>query len=104
MKKLPRKARKRTGKPDRVSAHRGSTEEDRPRPRFSRELFVLYEEYAVVVHDKPAGLLTVPVKGLDTPSALSLLAAKLKLKRQRALIVHRINRFASGALDRKSVV
>ena len=52
----------------------------------------------MVVLDKPAGLLAVPIKGSDTPSALSLLAAKLKLKRQRALVVHRIDRFASGAL------
>jgi 23S rRNA pseudouridine1911/1915/1917 synthase len=93
MKKLLRKARSRTGKPDRVSAH-----EDRRRPRFSRELSVLYEDDAVVVLDKPAGLLAVPIKGSDTPSALSLLVAKLKLKRQRALVVHRIDRFASGAL------
>jgi len=98
MKKLPRKARSRTGKPDRVSAHRMSAQEDRRRPRFSRELSVLYEDDAVVVLDKPAGLLAVPVKGSDTPSALSLLVAKLKLKRQRALVVHRIDRFASGAL------
>jgi 23S rRNA pseudouridine1911/1915/1917 synthase len=59
---------------------------------------VLYEDDAVVVLDKPAGLLAVPIKGSDTPSALSLLVAKLKLKRQRALVVHRIDRFASGAL------
>src|ERR1700721_3075180 len=93
MKKRPRKARNRIGKPDRVSAHK-----DRRRPRFSRELSVLYEDDAVVVLDKPAGLLAVPTKGSDTPSALSLLVAKLKLKRQRALVVHRIDRFASGAL------
>src|ERR1019366_7071851 len=93
MKKLLRKARSRTGKPDRVSAH-----EDRRRPRFSRELSVLYEDDAVGVLDKPAGLLGVPIKRYGTPSALSLLVAKLKLKRQRALVVHRIDRFASGAL------
>ena len=98
MKKLPRQARIRTGKPDRLSALRLSAQEDRRRPRFSRELSVLYEDDAVVVLDKPAGLLAVPVKGSDTPSALSLLVAKLKLKRQRALVVHRIDRFASGAL------
>ncbi|MGB8775851.1 MAG: RNA pseudouridine synthase, partial [Terriglobales bacterium] len=40
----------------------------------------------------------MPIKGADTPSALSLLAAKLRPKKQRALIVHRIDRFASGAL------
>src|SRR6202795_4534595 len=93
MKKLPRKARTRTGKPDRVSAH-----EDRCRPRFSRELSVLYEDDSVVVLDKPAGLLAVPIKGSDTPSAWSLLAEKLEPKRQKALVVHRIDRFSSGAL------
>src|SRR5580658_11096604 len=93
MKRLPRKARSRRGKPDRPSAHK-----DRRRPRFSRELSVLYEDDAVVVLDKPAGLLAVPIKGSDTPSALSLLAAELKLKREQASIVHRIDRFVSGAL------
>jgi 23S rRNA pseudouridine1911/1915/1917 synthase len=59
---------------------------------------VLYEDDAVVVLNKPPGLLAVPIKGSRVPSALSVLAAKLKLDRQRALIVHRIDRFASGAL------
>jgi 23S rRNA pseudouridine1911/1915/1917 synthase len=111
MKKFPRKARSRKEKPDRASAHRGATEEDRRRPRFSRELSVLYEDDAVVVLDKPAGLLAVPIPGSHTPSAWSLLAAKLQLKKQRALIVHRIDRFSSGALlfaktspDRSSLV
>ena len=93
MKKLPRKARHHPGKPD-----RGSVSEDRRRPRFSRELSILYEDDAVVVIDKPAGLLAVPIEGSDAPSALSLLIARLKPKRQRALIVHRIDRFASGVL------
>jgi 23S rRNA pseudouridine1911/1915/1917 synthase len=93
MKKFPRKARRHTGKPD-----RGSVSEDRRRPRFSRELSVLYEDDAVVVIDKPAGLLAVPIEGSNAPSALSLLIARLKPKRQRALIVHRIDRFASGIL------
>jgi 23S rRNA pseudouridine1911/1915/1917 synthase len=93
MKKFPRKARRHTGKPS-----RSSVPEDRRRPRFSRELSVLYEDDAVVVIDKPAGLLAVPIEGSDAPSALSLLIARLKPKRQRALIVHRIDRFASGVL------
>jgi 23S rRNA pseudouridine1911/1915/1917 synthase len=93
MRKFPRKARTRTRKLDRVSGH-----EDRRRPRFSRQLSVLYEDDAVVVLDKPAGLLAVPIKGSNTPSAWSLLAEKLELKRQKALVVHRIDRFSSGAL------
>lgn len=68
------------------------------RPRFSRELAILHEDDAVVAVNKPAGLLAVPVPGSDAPSALSLLSEDLKLRRQRALVVHRIDRFASGAL------
>jgi 23S rRNA-/tRNA-specific pseudouridylate synthase len=59
---------------------------------------VLYEDEAVVVLDKPAGLPAVPVPGAETPSALSLLSASLKAKRQRAHVVHRIDRFTSGIL------
>jgi 23S rRNA pseudouridine1911/1915/1917 synthase len=98
MKKSPRKHYGRTGKPGRVSARRRSTEEDRPQPRFSRQVSVLYEDDAVVVLDKPPGLLAVPIKGSRTPSALSLLAASLNSQGERALIVHRIDRFASGAM------
>lgn len=93
MKRLPRNARKR-----KRSLDRAPDREDRRRPRFSRELSVLYEDDAVVALDKPAGLLAVPIKGSDTPSALSLLSARLKPKRQRALVVHRIDRFTSGVL------
>ena len=106
MKKHSGKAGPRSGKPDRFSAH-----EDRRPPRFSPEISVLYEDDAVMVLDKPAGLLAVPIKGSATPSALSLLSARLKLKRQRAFVVHRIDRFTSGILlfaktrpDRDSLV
>jgi len=93
MRKPPRNSRKRAGKP----GHNAARQDRRP-PRFSREVPVLYEDDAVVVLNKPAGLLAVPIKGSDTPSALSLLVASLKSKRQRALVVHRIDRFASGIL------
>ena len=67
-------------------------------PRFSRELAILYEDDAVVVVNKPAGLLAVPIPGSDAPSAMSLVSQHLKPRRQSALIVHRIDRFASGVL------
>jgi 23S rRNA pseudouridine1911/1915/1917 synthase len=71
----------------------------RPRqPRFSRDVAILYEDDAVVALDKPPGLLAVPIQGSDAPSALSLLAAELRARRQRAFMVHRIDRFASGIL------
>ncbi|HEX4603445.1 MAG TPA: pseudouridine synthase [Candidatus Angelobacter sp.] len=94
MKKPPRNSSRRpVGGQGRGAAREGT----RP-PRLSREVSVLYEDDAVIVLNKPAGLLAVPIKGSDTPSALSLLIAELKPKRQRALVVHRIDRFASGIL------
>ena len=86
LKKLPRKRSSNSGAPPR-----------RP-PRFSRELAIIYEDDAVVAVNKPAGLLAVPVPGSDSPSALSLLLHALEPRRERALVVHRIDRFASGVL------
>lgn len=59
---------------------------------------MLYEDDALVVVDKPAGLPAVPIRGSRTESALSLLSARLKQMRQRAFVVHRIDRFTSGIL------
>jgi 23S rRNA pseudouridine1911/1915/1917 synthase len=67
-------------------------------PRFPREVAVLYEDDAVIVLNKPAGLPAVPIPRSSTPSALSLLTDALRLARQRALVVHRIDRFTSGIL------
>jgi len=86
VKKLPRKRRTSSG-----ARHRRL-------PRFSRELAILYEDEAVVAVNKPAGLLAVPAPGSDAPSALSLLKQDLKQRWQQALVVHRIDRFASGVL------
>jgi 23S rRNA pseudouridine1911/1915/1917 synthase len=75
----------------------GSRSGRRP-PRFSREIVVLYEDDAVVAVDKPAGLPAVPIKGSDAPSAWSILSEEMKRQRQRAFVVHRIDRFTSGVL------
>jgi 23S rRNA pseudouridine1911/1915/1917 synthase len=80
MKKLPPKGGRRLRKQDR------------------HQLRVLYEDDAVVVLNKPAKLLAVPADNSDIPSALSLLSAELKSRRQRAFVVHRIDRYTSGIL------
>jgi len=112
MKRSSRNARNRKGKPDRSDRgpdhglNRGAARqirreerhEARRQPRLSREVAVLYEDDAVILLNKPPGLLAVPIKGSSVPSVLSLLIAELKPRRQRALIVHRIDRFASGIL------
>ncbi len=86
MNKLPFKGGRRSGK------------QDRRNPRFSEQLVMLYEDDAVVAVNKPARIPAVPVKGSDTPSAWSLLSAELKPRRERAFVVHRIDRFTSGIL------
>src|SRR4051812_24181665 len=72
----------------------------RPGKRDPREprLAVLYEDDAVLAIDKPAGLAAVPVKGSGMPSAWSMVAGELRRKRQRAFVVHRIDRFTSGVM------
>lgn len=78
---------------------KGSQRKANPhRPRLSRELTILFEDDAVVAVNKPAGLLAVPFKGSDAPSAFSLLSAELRSRRQRTFIVHRIDRFTSGII------
>ncbi len=72
--------------------------QDRRQPRFSRDLSILYEDDAIVALNKPAKLLAVPAENSSASSALSLLSAELKHKRQRAFVVHRIDRYTSGIL------
>jgi 23S rRNA pseudouridine1911/1915/1917 synthase len=91
--------KKRFGKTRSAGKHGKSSPQGHERPqRFTREISVLYEDDAVIVINKPPGLLSVPIKGAKTPSAVSMLDESLKSKRQRALIVHRIDRFVSGIL------
>ena len=61
-------------------------------------LQVLYEDDAVIVLNKRARLLAVPADDSDAPSALSILSAALKERRQKAFVVHRIDRYTSGIL------
>ena len=66
--------------------------------RLSRELAVVYEDDAIMIVNKPAGLLSVPIEGSSAPSVQSLLSSEMKSQGQRALVVHRIDRFTSGLL------
>jgi 23S rRNA pseudouridine1911/1915/1917 synthase len=59
---------------------------------------IIYEDSDLVVVDKPAGLLSVPVTGSTVPNALALTNKILSRKHERAFIVHRIDRYTSGLL------
>jgi 23S rRNA pseudouridine1911/1915/1917 synthase len=91
--KKPRKPAHRNPRPNRALSR-----DDKPQIKFPRQVFTLYEDDALIVIDKPPGLLAVPIKGSHTPSALSVLTEGLESRRQRPFVVHRIDRFASGAL------
>jgi 23S rRNA pseudouridine1911/1915/1917 synthase len=62
------------------------------------ELQIVFEDDVLLVVNKPAGLLTVPLPNRDrTPSVLSLLEEHLRGHRhRRPCVVHRIDRDTSG--------
>lgn len=59
---------------------------------------VLFEDRFLLAVQKAPGLPSVPIRGSDVPSALSLAAQLLDRKKQHPYIVHRIDRFTSGVL------
>src|SRR5262249_46389777 len=61
------------------------------------DLRIVYEDDAIVVLNKPAGLLSVPLPGRDEDSVYEELARYLRRRgRRRPIIVHRIDRDTSG--------
>jgi 23S rRNA pseudouridine1911/1915/1917 synthase len=85
-----------SGRPE-TRRHSSGRPNRRP-PRSSLELRVIYEDDAVVAVDKPAGLTATPVEGTGLPSAFALVAEEMKRQRERAYVVHRIDRFTSGVM------
>jgi len=75
----------------------GSARRRTLRPVRSGDLAILYEDDAVVVVNKPPGLLTVPLKRRsDAGSVEQALVEHLRTRRRRPLVVHRIDRDTSG--------
>jgi 23S rRNA pseudouridine1911/1915/1917 synthase len=77
---------------------------DRPgsakaRPRASRvgDLQILYEDDALLVVNKPAGLLAVPLeRKREAPSVYEQLEDHFRSRRRKPFVVHRIDRDTSG--------
>jgi 23S rRNA pseudouridine1911/1915/1917 synthase len=76
----------------------GSSRKLSQRPSRRGELSIVHEDDAIIVVDKPAGLLTVPLpRQEDAPSVEDLLEDHLRSKgKRRPLVVHRIDRDTSG--------
>jgi 23S rRNA pseudouridine1911/1915/1917 synthase len=82
----------------RVWADRPGTSRSGFRPRKAGELEILYEDESLLVVNKPAGLLVVPLPRRDgTPTVYDQVQHHLRPRgRRRPLIVHRIDRDTSG--------
>jgi 23S rRNA pseudouridine1911/1915/1917 synthase len=81
---------------DRVTVAR-----DRPAPagRSGAGLAIVHEDDALVVLDKPPGLLTVATEGEKADTAFARLRANLAARRAgRPFVVHRLDRETSGLL------
>ena len=65
--------------------------------RGAKNLQIVYEDDVLVVIDKPAGLLAVPLERQeDAPSVYQLLTEHLRPRKRRPFVVHRIDRDTSG--------
>ena len=74
----------------------GSANPRRSAGRFGA-LRVVFEDESLIVVDKPAGLLSVPLeRNPGVPSVFDLVEAHLRSHRVRPLVVHRIDQDTSG--------
>jgi 23S rRNA pseudouridine1911/1915/1917 synthase len=87
-----------TGDRVRVWADRPGTSRSGFRPRKAGELEILYEDESLLVVNKPAGLLVVPLPQRDgTPTVYDQVQHHLRPRgKRRPMIVHRIDRDTSG--------
>lgn len=82
----------------RVWMDRPGSSKPRPRELHVDDLHIIYEDDTLVVVNKPAGLLSVPLERLSgAASVYDLVKEHLRKRgRRRALVVHRIDRDTSG--------
>lgn len=82
----------------RVWMDRPGSARARPRPQQVAEVTVVYEDEALLVVDKPAGLLAVPLeRKANAPSVFDRLEDHFRSRgKRKPLVVHRIDRDTSG--------
>lgn len=77
---------------------RGAASGGIPPAPAARRIRIIHEDSDIVVVEKPAGILSVPLDRGRSPNALEILEKILERKRRRPLTVHRIDRYTSGLL------
>ena len=61
-----------------------------------RRVQVIYQDRDIIVMNKPAGMLTVPIPKMQSLNLLEHLKQELAKTREQAITVHRIDRYTSG--------
>jgi len=87
-----------TGDRVRVWMDRPGSAKPRPRARQIEEVAVIYEDESLLVVNKPAGLLAVPLeRRAEAPSVFDRLEDHFRSRgKRKPLVVHRIDRDTSG--------
>jgi 23S rRNA pseudouridine1911/1915/1917 synthase len=68
------------------------------RRSHSPHIVMVHEDRDIAVIHKPVGLLAVPIRGSSASNARDILASHLAAGGQRALVIHRIDRYTSGLM------
>ena len=66
--------------------------------KYKHSYSIIYEDEHLIAVNKAAGLLAVPIPDSRAINALELVAEYLAPKKQKAMIVHRIDRYTSGII------
>ncbi len=70
----------------------------RRRSPLTKKLTIVFEDKELIVVNKPAGMLAVPIPGSRVKNLRDLLNELLRSRKQKAIIVHRIDRYTSGLM------
>ena len=70
----------------------------RKRSPLFKKLDIVFEDKDLLIVNKPAGLLAVPIPGSRVKNLRDLLNDFLRSRKQKAIIVHRIDRYTSGLM------
>lgn len=70
----------------------------RPKSRPQFPLQIVYEDKDLIIIAKQAGLLSVPIPKSRAKNVRDLLNEYMRSQKQKAIIVHRIDRFTSGLM------
>lgn len=80
----------------RTSGNRFSAQRKSLRSKKDRTINIVHEDNDIIVCVKPSGLLSVPIPNMQSSNLLDALNLELDVSNEKAITVHRIDRFTSG--------